>query len=197
MKTSNFFAMLSRMKYINRWSLMRNTHSENLSEHSLEVSVTAHALALLSNERFNTDYNAERAAVLGLYHDAPEILTGDLPTPVKYHSDKVRAAYSTVEKNACDTFLSMLPSDLVRHYEPLFTHAVCDKELWRLVKAADKLCALTKCIDERKAGNTEFDTAAASTLAALEKLDMPVVRCFLEEFIPGFELTLDELKNEK
>jgi 5'-deoxynucleotidase len=194
MKNYHFFAMISRMKYINRWSLMRNSHSENLSEHSMEAAVVAHALVLLHNRRFGGNLNAERAALLGLYHDAPESLTGDMPTPVKYHSEKLRQAYKSVEDNACLTLINMLPGDLKVDYEPFFFPAPEDAELWKYVKAADKICALTKCIDEKKAGNTEFEKAEGSVREAITAMQMPEADCFLNEFLPGYSLTLDEIK---
>jgi 5'-deoxynucleotidase len=192
----NFYALISRMKFINRWALMRNTREETLSEHSLEVAVVAHALVLLHNRRFGGKLNAERAAVLGIFHDAPEILTGDMPTPVKYYSESVRDAYKTVESNACRTILEMLPDDLKDDYRPFFFPEEADAELWRFVKAADKLCALTKCIEENKAGNSEFEKAAETTLRAIKALDLPEAECFLNEFIPGYRLTLDELRSK-
>lgn len=192
----NFYALISRMKFINRWALMRNTREETLSEHSLEVAVVAHALVLLHNRRFGGKLNAERAAVLGIFHDAPEILTGDMPTPVKYYSESVRDAYKTVESNACRTILEMLPDDLKDEYRPFFFPEEADAELWRFVKAADKLCALTKCIEENKAGNSEFEKAAETTLRAIKALDLPEAECFLNEFIPGYRLTLDELRSK-
>ena len=193
--SSNFFALISRMKYINRWALMRNVHEENLSEHSLEVAVVAHALAVLHNSRFGGEVNAERAALLGLFHDAPETLTGDMPTPVKYHNEQVRSAYKTVEDAACDAILDMLPGDLADIYKPFFFPEASDTELWKFVKAADKICALTKCIEEKKAGNTEFTNAADSTMKSIKKMQLPEADCFIKEFLPGFELTLDELKD--
>lgn len=186
--------MLSRMKYIDRWSLMRNSQSENLSEHSFEVGVTAHALVLLHNSRFGGSLNAERAAVLGLFHDAPESLTGDLPTPVKYHNAQLREAYKTVENGACEVLVSMLPDDMKAEYKPFFFAEESDLSLWKFVKAADKLSALTKCIEERKAGNTEFIGAEKATLEALHNMNMPEVECFLEEFLPAYGMTLDELR---
>lgn len=192
----NFYALISRMKFINRWALMRNTREETLSEHSLEVAVVAHALVLLHNRRFGGKLNAERTAVLGIFHDAPEILTGDMPTPVKYYSESVRDAYKTVESNACRTILEMLPDDLKDDYRPFFFPEEADAELWRFVKAADKLCALTKCIEENKAGNSEFEKAAETTLRAIKALDLPEAECFLNEFIPGYRLTLDELRSK-
>jgi len=194
MKKNHFFAMISRMKYINRWALMRNTHSENLSEHSMEVAAVAHALVVLHNRRFGGALNAERAALLGLYHDLPESLTGDMPTPVKYHSQKLREAYKSVEENACQTLLNMLPGDMKGDYEPFFIPVLDDAELWEYVKAADKICALTKCIEEKKAGNTEFDKAATSLRAAITAMKLPSADCFLAEFLPSYSLTLDEIK---
>ncbi|MCR4616528.1 MAG: 5'-deoxynucleotidase [Clostridiales bacterium] len=191
---NGFFAMISRMKYINRWALMRNAHSENLCEHSFEVSVIAHALVTLHNSKFGGSLDPERAAVLGLFHDAPESLTGDLPTPVKYDNDSLRQAYKAVEENACSALISMLPEELQDSYTPLFVHADSDLPLWRFVKAADKISALIKCIDERKSGNTEFCAAEKSTLEYIRKMDMPEADYFLENFIPSYGMTLDDLK---
>ena len=193
---SNFFALMARMKYINRWALMRNAHEENLSEHSLDVAITAHALVLLHNQTAETPLSADRAAVLALFHDAPEILTGDMPTPVKYYNTQVRDAYRLVEESACDTILAMLPESLRDAYRPMFVPQAEDAPLWRFVKAADKICALTKCIAERQAGNLEFEKAAASTLRAIQDMHCPEADRFLEEFLPGFEKTLDELRGE-
>jgi 5'-deoxynucleotidase len=191
---SDFFALMARMKYINRWALMRNAHEENLSEHSLDVAITAHALVLLYNQTADVPLSAERAAVLALFHDAPEILTGDMPTPVKYHSAAVREAYRTVEQSACETILSLLPESLREAYRPMFVPEEADAPLWRFVKAADKICALTKCIAERQAGNLEFEQAAASTREAIRKMNCPQAEQYLESFLPGFSKTLDELK---
>ena len=192
---NGFFAMVSRMKYINRWALMRNEHSENLSEHSFEVAVIAHALAVIKNKRFGSNINGERAALMGLFHDAPETLTGDMPTPVKYYSEEVRNAYKTVEENACKSLIDMLPEDFQSEFAPLLILQEEDAELWKLVKAADKISALIKCLEERKAGNSEFIKAGEGIRESIEKLDMPEAKVFIEEFLPAFELTLDELKN--
>ena len=191
---NGFFAMISRMRYIDRWALMRNEHGENLSEHSFDVAVIAHALAALRNERFGGSVNGERAALLGLFHDAPETLTGDLPTPVKYYSDAVRDAYKTMEAQACESLLEMLPAALQAVYRPLLLPQPEDAELWTLVKAADKLSALIKCLEERKAGNGEFVKAAEGVRAIIERMDVPEAQVFLEEFLPAYELTLDELR---
>ena len=191
---NGFFAMVSRMKYINRWSLMRNEHSENLCEHSFEVAVIAHALAVIGNKRFGKNYNGERAAFLGLYHDTPETLTGDMPTPVKYYSEEVRNAYKTVEENACKSLVDMLPDEFKEDFSPAFIPESGDDDLWKLVKAADKISALIKCIEEKKAGNSEFVKAAEGIRESVENLDLPETKVFIEEFLPAYELTLDELR---
>lgn len=188
----SFFAMLSRMKYIDRWALMRNTESENLDSHSKEVAVIAHALAVIGNVRFNKNYNADRAAVLGLYHDAQEIITGDLPTPVKYHNEKILDAYKEIEASATERLVSMLPDDLKSEFMSALT-GESDKDLLPLVKAADKLSALIKCIEERKAGNMEFKEAERSTRERIAELNLEEANVFLNEFIGAFELTLDQL----
>ncbi len=188
----HFFAMHSRMKYINRWALMRNTVSENISEHSNDVAVIAHALAIIKNVRFGGDVNAERAAFLGLYHDMTEIITGDMPTPVKYHSEDMTDAFKAVEDKAGRTLLSMLPDDMAKYYESAFFKAEGDEYLWKIVKAADKISALIKCIEEKNAGNNEFGKALESTRASVESMAMPEVEVFLEEFLPSFYLSLDE-----
>lgn len=190
--SNSFFAMHSRMKYINRWALMRNTSAENISEHSNDVAAVAHALAVIKNIRFGGNLNAERAAFLGLYHDMPEIITGDMPTPVKYHSEEMRREFLKVEEMACDKLLSMLPEDMRAYYESAFFPAEGDEYLWRLVKAADKISALIKCIEEKNAGNSEFEKAYQSTEKAIRNMSLPEVDVFLEEFVPAFYLSLDE-----
>lgn len=191
---NGFFAMVSRMKYINRWALMRNEHSENLCEHSFEVAVITHALAVIGNKRFGKNLNGERAALIGLYHDTPETLTGDMPTPVKYYSEEVRNAYKTVEDNACKSLVAMLPEDFRSEYSSMFVPEEDDAGLWQLVKAADKISALIKCIEEKKAGNSEFVKAAEGIKEAIDKLDLPEAKVFVEEFLPAYEMTLDELR---
>ncbi len=188
---SGFFAMLSRMKYISRWALMRNTERENLSEHSLETAVIAHALAVLGNTRFGRQVNPERVALLAVYHDVPEILTGDMPTPVKYFNPQIREAYGEVERTAGERMLSMLPEDIRESYRSLLVQEEGTIEA-RLVKAADKLSALIKCIEERKAGNMEFVCAQRATEQSLREMGLPEADAFLEEFIPAYALTLDE-----
>ena len=196
----SFFATISRMKYIERWALMRSTRPENLSEHALEVASIAHVLCLIGNRRYDRKLNAERAAMLGLYHDATEIITGDMPTPVKYHSSDIRQAYGLVEKAAARKLLDLLPEDLRGSYEEILLPAGSDifeseKYLRRLVKAADKLSALIKCIEEENAGNAEFRTAKESIEAMIGDLarELPEVRDFCRDFLPAYGRTLDEL----
>lgn len=194
MGKNDFFAFTSRTKYINRWALMRNTRYETLSEHSAEVAQLAYALATIGNQRLGKNHNCERASLLGLYHDTPEIITGDLPTPVKYYSKETKEAYKAVEKNATKQLLSMLPEDLLPSYEPLFKKKNEDKELWKLVKAADKISGYLKCIEERKAGNSEFCEAEDRLLKSMDKLECEELKIFIEEFLPSFEKTLDQMK---
>ncbi|MBQ9375638.1 MAG: 5'-deoxynucleotidase [Ruminococcus sp.] len=189
---NNFFAVLSRMKYINRWALMRNTINENLSEHSLETAFIAHALALIRNKRFGGNVNAERCALLAMFHDTTEILTGDLPTPVKYYNKQIKSIYGDIEDNAKAQLLSYLPEDLRDDYEPLFARTDEDDELWDLVKGADKISALIKCIEERQMGNNDFASAEKSTYEIIRKLNLPEADLFLKEFMPSYQLTLDE-----
>lgn len=189
---ASFYAMLSRMKSINRWGLMRNVHTENLSEHSLEVAFLAHALACIGKVRFGGTVDPDRAAVVAMFHDTSEILTGDLPTPIKYYSPELRDAYRAVEDEATDRLLELLPADLRETYAALYRAPDEDEALRRTVKAADKLSALIKCIEERRMGNLEFEAAERSTRAALEEMRLPEVDCFLSEFLPSYSLTLDE-----
>ena len=203
---SPFFAMMQRMRYIRRWALMRNTQGENLQEHSLQVAVTAHALAVLRRERFPTAADGtprvvvdpDRVATMALFHDAPEILVGDLPTPIKYFNPAIKSAYKAVEGVATAKLVAMLPDDLRPTYAALLAPDRSDAataEAAALVKAADRLCAYTKCIEEERAGNTEFRTAAKTILASIEAIAMPEVDCFLREFVPAFSLNLDELES--
>lgn len=191
MQEQKFFAIISRMKYINRWGLMRNTINENISEHSLETAFIAHVLALYRNVRFGGNVDPERAALLAMYHDATEIITGDLPTPVKYYNAEIKAEYDKVEKMAEEKLLSYLPEDLRGYYAPLFSKTEKDKELWVLVKAADKLSALIKCIEERQMGNSDFTEAEKSTLQAVHDMALPEAEEFISEFLSAYHLTLD------
>ena len=189
----HFFAMLSRMKYINRWGLMHNTRYENLCEHSMEVALLAHALATLGNRRFGKTYNAERAAALAVLHDASEIITGDLPTPVKYHSEEIRKAYAEVEDRAVEHLVSMLPKELRPAYRELMTmDGPRDEELKTLVKAADKISAVIKCVEERRSGNRDFSKAEQTILKSIGAMGLPEADYFLKEFLPSYGLTLEE-----
>ena len=190
--SDNFFAYISRMRYIGRWSLMRNSLPENIQEHSHMVAVIAHALGVIRRDVFGVPCDPNEAAAVALYHDASEILTGDLPTPIKYHSADIMGAYKQVEKLACDKLLATLPAELRPAYEELLTRETQER-LHDLVKAADKLSAYIKCIEERKAGNNEFLSAEKQTRAMLDASPLPEVAWFLEHFIPAFELNLDEL----
>lgn len=188
--------MLSRMKLINRWGLMRNVRSENISEHSLETAMLAHCLSVIRNTYFGGNVNAERCALLGIYHDVTEIITGDLPTPVKYYNPEIRTAYKEVEETAKNKLVSMLPEEMQGEISPLLSPSEdCsaeEKELWRIVKAADKLSALIKCIEERMTGNSDFLSAEKSTADSLCQMHMPEVDYFMENFLPSYDHTLDE-----
>ena len=189
---SHFFAYVSRMRFIQRWALMRNTAPENVQEHSHQVAVLAHALAVIRNEKFGGTVDPGAVAVAALYHDASEILTGDMPTPIKYDNPAIRKAYKDVEAVAEGKLLAMLPEELQAVYAPILTPT--DPEVIRLVKAADKLSAYIKCVEELKAGNNEFREAAAQTRKSLEAYELPEVVYFRETFMDSFALTLDELK---
>ncbi len=195
--TYNFFAMMSRMKYIERWALMRNSRPENLSEHCLEVGMIAHALCVIGNVRYGKHLDAEKAALIGLFHDASEIITGDMPTPVKYYDTELKQAYKRVEAVADATLLRKLPEDLRPEYERIFRASDAEEETYmrRLVKAADKISALIKCMEEEHAGNSEFRTAKISTQEVVEDMCdcYPEVKDFVEEFLPPYGNTLDEL----
>lgn len=189
----HFFAMLSRMKNINRWGLMRNTRRENLCEHSFETAVIAHALAVLRNTRFGGQADEQRAAVLALFHDSSEIITGDMPTPVKYYSPKIRSAYHEVETVARNKLLSFLPDELKPAYRPLLGEPLeSDRELLPLVKAADKISAIIKCVEEKRMGNSEFSSAEITLRRAVEEMHLPEADYFMREFLPSYSLTLDE-----
>ena len=189
---SHFFAYVSRMRFIQRWALMRNTAQENVQEHSHQVAVLAHALAVIRNEKFGGSVDAGQVAVAALYHDASEILTGDMPTPIKYDNPDIRKAYKEVETMAERKLLHMLPEELQTAYAPIITGQ--SGEIEELVKAADKLSAYIKCVEEMKAGNNEFREAAAQTRKALDAYKLPEVAYFMETFMESFSLTLDELK---
>lgn len=188
----NFFALISRMRYISRWGLMRNSLPENIQEHSHMVAVIAHALGVIRRDVFGQPCDVNALSTAALYHDASEILTGDLPTPIKYHNREIMAAYHEVEHLAVRKLIDMLPPELQSAYREALTEDT-DSALYPLVKAADKLSAYIKCIEERKAGNNEFLSAEQQTRAILDASPLPEVAYFLEKFIPAFERNLDEL----
>ena len=187
----SFFAVLSRMKNIHRWALMRNTRQENIAEHSYETAVLAHVLAEMTNRHYGGDVDVSRCVTLALYHDATEILTGDLPTPVKYFNPAIRQAYRDVEAHAADSLLSMLPADMQDVYAPWVKQEGDELEK-RIVKAADKLSALIKCIEELGQGNREFASARRATEQAIREMNLPAALEFLEQYIPAYELPLDD-----
>ncbi len=191
---SHFYAILSRMKYIKRWGLMRSAREENLSEHSLEVAFIAHALAVISNKRFGGKVDAAAVAVAAMFHDTSEILTGDLPTPIKYYNPEIKSAYKKIETIAESELLSMLPPDMREEFHSIYAP---DEATLRFVKAADKISALIKCTEEQNMGNNEFDSAKEATLEALENMNMPEAEAFLDEFIDSFSMTLDEQRQIK
>lgn len=188
----NFFALISRMRYINRWGLMRNAMPENVQEHSHMVAVIAHALGVIRRDIMGIDCDPGLLAAAALYHDASEILTGDMPTPIKYHSEEIECAYHNVEKIASDKLLNMLPVELKSSYEPLLSENVGEYNK-KLLKAADRISAYVKCVEERKAGNNEFLSAERQTLSRIKGMRLPEAEYFIEHFVPAFEKNLDEL----
>lgn len=187
-----FFALISRMRYIRRWGLMRNSFVENVQEHSHMAAVLAHALAMIDRDILGGCANPDRCAAAALYHDAPEILTGDLPTPIKYFNPEIRRAYHEVERVSCGKLLSLLPPALRKGYEPLLLES--DETVRPFVKAADKLSAHIKCIEEMKAGNLEFESAARQTRHALHEMELPALEWFIEHCLDSFALNLDQLE---
>ncbi|MBQ4065010.1 MAG: 5'-deoxynucleotidase [Clostridia bacterium] len=191
--TNSFFALLFRQKYIQRWGLMRNSIPESLAEHTAEAAVIAHALAVIGNTVFGKTYDPDRVAALALFHDAPEVFTGDLPTPIKYFSPEMKQGYDKIEAQAIDKLLSKLPKELRASYEPLLAPAEADAETKRLVKIADKLCAYIKCLTEEAGGNREFLSARRTIEADLDKMDSDELRYFRENLLDAFSLTIDEM----
>jgi 5'-deoxynucleotidase len=189
---SHFFAYLSRMKHIQRWGLMHCTHKENVQEHSLQVAVIAHSLALIKNKYFDGKVNPERVALLGIYHDATEVITGDLPTPVKYFSPDLKQAYKTIEKHAAERMLELLPKDFRGDYAKLL-HTDDNPEHMALVKSADAISAYIKCCEEIATGNAEFGRAKRAIEEKIRSMATPEVKYFMQNFVPSFSLTLDEL----
>lgn len=192
-KISHFFAYLARMKFIQRWGLMRNTRAENIQEHSLQVAMVAHGLAVVRNRVFGGRTDPLRVMALAVYHEVAEVITGDLATPIKYFNPEIKAAFGKIERVASRRLLSMVPDELQPDYRPLLFDEDADPDELRLVKAADKLCAYFKCLEELKAGNQEFAKAKDAIFADIEKQDLPEVRYFIERFAPSFSLTIDEL----
>ena len=188
-----FFAYLSRLRLIHRWSLMRNTVPENDAEHSLQVAMIAHAIAIIARDRYGKDVDPEHVLSLAVYHDATEVMTGDLPTPVKYHSDELRGAYHRLEELSADRLLALLPEDLQPAFTPYMKQASGYEHT--LVKAADRMSACIKCMEEQRAGNREFDYAAENIRESISAIDLPEVKDFLTDFLPAFDMTLDELNH--
>ncbi|MDD4797155.1 MAG: 5'-deoxynucleotidase [Eubacteriales bacterium] len=188
---SHFFAYMARMKNIFRWSLMRNTRPENIQEHSQQVAMIAHALGVIRNQLYGGSVDLEKVLALAVYHEAGEVITGDLPTPIKYFNPKISDAYREIEAYACEKLLCMLPTELHAVYQPLLLQTPSPERA--LVKAADRISAYAKCMEELRAGNTEFERAAASVKQTIDALDLPEVTYFMKTFLPSFELTLDEL----
>ena len=189
---SNFFAMVNRMKFIDRWALMNNSSKENIAEHSHSVAVIAHGLAVIGNKKFGKNYNAERAALLAIYHDTTEVITGDMPTPVQYYNDDIKNVYKNIEHIAGERLLAMLPDEFQDEYKPFFEKEEQDAELWQLVKAADKIDALIKCIEETRMGNKEFEKALESQKKKIDEIKLEEVIYFKENFLNAYYLTLDE-----
>lgn len=195
MEGNNFFATISRMKYIERWALMRNNCQENICEHSMDVSVIAHALAVIGNKYFNKDYNSDKTALFGMYHDASEIITGDMPTPVKYYNNSIKKAFKDIEKEANNRLLDQLPYELKEEYSHIFFQEEQYIKEWKLVKAADKISAYIKCIEEENTGNKEFITAKETLRDKIKimEADFEEVKYFMDNFIDAFGKTLDQL----
>lgn len=191
----NFFATIARMKYIERWALMRNTRPENLSEHGIEVSMISHALCVIGNVRYGKKLNEEKAALMGVYHDASEIITGDMPTPIKYYNKDMKETFKTIENEANKALLDQLPEDMKPYYEKLFFKSEEYAYEWKLVKAADKISALIKCMEEEKTGNREFVKARETIASTVNKMaeDLPEVGDFVRDFLGAYNKTLDEL----
>ena len=190
---SHFFAYLSRMRLIQRWGLMYNVHNENIQEHSLQVSMIAHVLAVTKNELYGGKVNPDRVAVLAMYHDASEVITGDLPTPIKYYSPEIKTAYQEIEKIADERLFSMLPEAIRQHYKSILFPEEEEAQHWKLVKAADKISAYLKCLEELKQGNQEFSQAKNMLKNSIDNMNLPEVKYFMSTFTPSMRLTLDEL----
>lgn len=189
----HFFSYMAKMKHIKRWGLMRNTREENIQEHSLQTAMIAHALAIIKNTFFEGNVNAEHVMALAVYHEAGEVITGDLATPIKYFNPEIKKAYKQIEQIAEQKLLKMLPKELKGEFETLMSKREDDKECYAIVKAADKICAYLKCVEELSAGNMEFEKAKDAVAKKIAKIDMPEAAYFMDKFVPSFSLTLDEL----
>ncbi len=192
---NNFYSMVLRMKHVNRWGLMRNTWKESLSEHTLDVVIISQALAVISKKRLGNDIDVSRVTMLALFHDASEIITGDLPTTIKYFNQEIKTAYKNIEQEASKKLLNMLPEDFKDEYEDAFIPKESDEYLWRLVKGADRISALIKCIEEEDAGNHEFILAKKAQFESIKQMQMKEIDIFLEEFLAGFSKPLEELND--
>lgn len=197
MKKSHFFAHLSRLKLINRWPLMRNVRTENVSEHSLQVAFVAHALAIIKNRKFNGQVNPERIALMAMYHDTSEVLTGDMPTPTKYYNPQITIEYKKIEKIAQNKLIDMLPKEFQEDFRPLIDDDFYSQEEKHIVKQADALCAYLKTIEELSAGNNEFKLAEQRLKGTLSERGSPEMDYFLDVFVPSFSLSLDEITLDK
>jgi len=193
MKTSHFFAHLARLKLINRWPLMRNIRTENVSEHSLQVAFVAHALAIIKNRKFGGGVNPERIALMAMYHDASEVLTGDMPTPTKYYNPQITVEYKKIEKIAQNKLIDMLPEELQADFRPLIDDDFYSDDERHIIKQADALCAYLKTIEELSAGNNEFKLAKQRLKKTLSERDSAEMDYFLDVFVPSFSLSLDEI----
>lgn len=189
----HFFSYMARMKHIKRWGLMRNTYEENIQEHSLQTAMIAHVLALIKNRMFGGNVNAERVLALAVYHETGEVITGDLATPIKYFNPEIKTAYKQIERVAEEKLINMMPDALKEDYKSLILGRENDPELYAIVKAADKICAYLKCVEELSAGNSEFEQAKKTIGKAIKKMNRPEVDYFMKTFVPSFELTLDEM----
>ncbi|WP_325892057.1 5'-deoxynucleotidase [Grimontia sp. NTOU-MAR1] len=195
-KTSHFFAHLARMKLIYRWPLMRNVSNENISEHSLQVAFVAHALALIENKKFGGQYSPERVALLAMFHDCSEVLTGDLPTPIKYFNPAIADEYKKIERVAEDKLVGMLPEEFREDYRSLIDSEAIDDDDYRLVKQADAICAYLKCLEELSAGNHEFQQAKRRLETTMSERGSKATEYFMTTFAPSFELSLDEISDD-
>lgn len=191
MTKNTFFAFIHRMKYINRWGLMRNTRYENLKEHSFDVATIALGIAKIGNLYYGKNYNCEKIAVIAMYHDANETITGDMPTPIKYENEAITKAYKKIEAEAEKQIINMLPNDLSKQYEQYF---IISDENKAVIKAADKISALIKCIEEQDGGNSDFESAKETIEQSLKNIDLPEVKRFIKDFLPPYSMTLDQLQ---